>query len=664
MVKTKDSTAQKKPAGKKATTKLRAKKALLPPQLARSASLQVKYDVAQENALPTSTIRKGTLAPSDASSAPAATSNLQNLTEFTGESAGTFGLQATEPTSTTSQNVQLPRVIGLVAQDGSPRSKSASLEGWSSPLHFSTSAHTTFPNSARNPPSETLNSEKTPKVPEAETDTVVDWRKDRDAAPRAEPEAGLETGAKGRSVRFCDGVDEGKERGKGIRWEGRAERKRLKGKGKAKEPTTPDGPTFQLASSQTHHYAGQPNHSYAAQDYSSSGLPMVPSLAHTAPCLYQPTTPQALPGIASFESQHAGVEYLTRLLALFRPGTTNLRRIDATRSVPHDPGLPPVYQREFGMLPDATDRIGYQLPDVRHAAASGSLPGSQSGTAQTFPVSDSSSSSTCASRQGDQGLDGGKQLYEAVSRPAMQQQQLSAMSPSQTASTAIDPALTGAPPAPIQGYPEAKPLVKIEPSEHVDPIGIAPPSMHPPAAAPPIFFPPPGVSVLEYFTYHVSPLCPLEELDFAFYFACCWDGGESMIRSTCALYQQWVSASLQRTEELVNYFLHNQQLILVRIRYFRTIRECRLTFNPANRKCDNCFGTSPTLPLPKKDQQAYRYIRLCKDCGEAMCALQEDMMFRTYTLERRRMVELHEKAIRQELKEMGFPVDGGGVTVE
>lgn len=44
--------------------------------------------------------------------------------------------------------------------------------------------------------------------------------------------------------------------------------------------------------------------------------------------------------------------------------------------------------------------------------------------------------------------------------------------------------------------------------------------------------------------------------------------------------------------------------------------------------------------------------------------MQEDMMFRTYTLERRRMVELHEKAIRQELKEMGFPVDGGGVTVE
>lgn len=192
----------------------------------------------------------------------------------------------------------------------------------------------------------------------------------------------------------------------------------------------------------------------------------------------------------------------------------------------------------------ATDCIDYQLSDVRHAAASGSLPGSQSGTAQTFPVSDSSSSSTCASRQGDQGLDGGKQLYEAVSRPAMQQQQLSAMSPSQNASTAIDPALTGAPSAPIQGYPEVKPLVKIEPSEHVDPIGIAPPSMHPPAAVPPIFFPPPGVSVLEYFTYRVSPLCPLEELDFAFYFACCWDGGESMIRSTCALYQQWVSSRL------------------------------------------------------------------------------------------------------------------------
>jgi hypothetical protein len=48
MVKAKDSTAQKKPAAKKATTKPRAKKALLPPQLAKSASIQGRYDFAQE----------------------------------------------------------------------------------------------------------------------------------------------------------------------------------------------------------------------------------------------------------------------------------------------------------------------------------------------------------------------------------------------------------------------------------------------------------------------------------------------------------------------------------------------------------------------------------------------------------------------------------------
>lgn len=54
---------------------------------------------------------------------------------------------------------------------------------------------------------------------------------------------------------------------------------------------------------------------------------------------------------------------------------------------------------------------------------------------------------------------------------------------------------------------------------------------------------PPSISAqIERLVFHVSPLCPLEELDFAFYLACCWNDEPSMLRSTCALYQQWVSA--------------------------------------------------------------------------------------------------------------------------
>jgi hypothetical protein len=58
----------------------------------------------------------------------------------------------------------------------------------------------------------------------------------------------------------------------------------------------------------------------------------------------------------------------------------------------------------------------------------------------------------------------------------------------------------------------------------------------------PVLMTPPSISAqIEYLVFHVSPLCPLEELDFAFYLACCWNGEPTMLRSTCALYQQWVS---------------------------------------------------------------------------------------------------------------------------
>lgn len=42
-----------------------------------------------------------------------------------------------------------------------------------------------------------------------------------------------------------------------------------------------------------------------------------------------------------------------------------------------------------------------------------------------------------------------------------------------------------------------------------------------------------------------------------------------------------------------------------------------------------------------------------------MYSLQEDgNQFRMYTVERRRIVGLHEEGIRKQLKELGFPVDG------
>lgn len=119
-----------------------------------------------------------------------------------------------------------------------------------------------------------------------------------------------------------------------------------------------------------------------------------------------------------------------------------------------------------------------------------------------------------------------------------------------------------------------------------------------------------------------------------------------------------VSAGLQRTEDLINYFLDAQQSVISRLQYFRKIREGRLTFNPANRKCDNCFGTSPTLPIPTKDEPNFERIRLCKDCGNAMVTLHESgNYFHAYTLERRKLVAFHEASIRETLRQMGFPVE-------
>jgi hypothetical protein len=135
-----------------------------------------------------------------------------------------------------------------------------------------------------------------------------------------------------------------------------------------------------------------------------------------------------------------------------------------------------------------------------------------------------------------------------------------------------------------------------------------------------------------------------------------------LIQSALTLHQ--ISAGLQRTEDLVSYFLHSQQSVMNRVQYFRKVREGRLVFNPANRKCDNCFGTSPTLPLPTKEQNQYKHVRMCKDCGHAMSTLQQaGNYFHTYTLERRKLVVFHEVGIRETLREMGFPVEGAVVNV-
>lgn len=118
----------------------------------------------------------------------------------------------------------------------------------------------------------------------------------------------------------------------------------------------------------------------------------------------------------------------------------------------------------------------------------------------------------------------------------MQQHQVPVTSSSQTADIIIDPALTSGTTIPNGQYREPESLVKMDSSENAAST----------STALPMFFLPHGISILEYFVHRVSPLCPLEELDLAFYFACCWDGGESMIRSTCALYQQWVSRTRER----------------------------------------------------------------------------------------------------------------------
>jgi hypothetical protein len=105
--------------------------------------------------------------------------------------------------------------------------------------------------------------------------------------------------------------------------------------------------------------------------------------------------------------------------------------------------------------------------------------------------------------------------------------------------------------------------------------------------------------------------------------------------------------------------MRNRQLIQTRIDYFHTHRKDRLTFNPANRKCDNCYGNSPTLPLPTKEKPTGKPNRRCKDCREALLALGEDeMLFKTYTLRRRQVVAIHEEGVRKQLRDMGFPVGG------
>lgn len=84
-----------------------------------------------------------------------------------------------------------------------------------------------------------------------------------------------------------------------------------------------------------------------------------------------------------------------------------------------------------------------------------------------------------------------------------------------------------------------------------------------------------------------------------------------------------------------------------------------MTFNPANRQCDNCFGTSPTLLPPSREKPPFTQIRLCKDCGKAMATFQDaGNYFHIYTIERRKLVAFHEEGIRQTLREMGFPVEG------
>ncbi|GHJ86481.1 hypothetical protein NliqN6_2883 [Naganishia liquefaciens] len=172
--------------------------------------------------------------------------------------------------------------------------------------------------------------------------------------------------------------------------------------------------------------------------------------------------------------------------------------------------------------------------------------------------------------------------------------------------------------------------------------------------------PPSKAAQIEHLVFHVSPLSHLEEWDFAFYLACCWDGNPAMLRSTCALYQQWISAGLQRTEDLVSYFLYSQQSIMANIQHFRKSRPGRMSFNPANRQCDNCFGTSPTLVPPSKEKPPQKQIRLCKDCGNAMATFQDDgNYFHIYTLERRKLVAFHVEGIHRTLREMGFPIEGG-----
>jgi hypothetical protein len=202
-------------------------------------------------------------------------------------------------------------------------------------------------------------------------------------------------------------------------------------------------------------------------------------------------------------------------------------------SVTSTHGQPPPYTYDY-----APTTLRY---DSAIAPAASSRP--HSSMAQNLPVSNSSSS-TCVSRQSNQSFNGGKQCYEAIPEPVPMQQQARASVSKQASDSNIDPALRDDPPTYVAAHSAPERLVKIEPFERVATAQIRPP-FAPPTTVAPTFVLPPGVSLLDYLIHRISTLSTEESMDFAFYFACCWDGGEAMIRSTCALYQQWVRLLLE-----------------------------------------------------------------------------------------------------------------------
>jgi hypothetical protein len=200
-------------------------------------------------------------------------------------------------------------------------------------------------------------------------------------------------------------------------------------------------------------------------------------------------------------------------------------------SVTSTHGQPPPYSQD------------YAFSTLRHDNASTPAASSRppSSMAQNFPVSHSSSSSTRVSRQSDQSFNGAKHRYEAIPEPVPVQQQALASLSKQPSDSNIDPALRDDPPTYVAVPSVSERLVKIEPLERIASAQTGPASA-PAIPVAPTFVLPPGVPLLDYLIHRVSALSTEESMDFAFYFACCWDGGEPMIRSTCALYQQWVSS--------------------------------------------------------------------------------------------------------------------------